>query len=696
MKPIFEATENGLEIVDRIERHRYHLTTHTPTSIESVDCDRIPYPVDAAVEIATDSITLPTNIHVYIRGSDKSLISEVKPSEQAFFSDDEYILDLSGPMKVYVSVESSLQVYSDTKRTHVNFGDISTATIGARSYHTRPATTITTTTNPSDWMEAVSLFSSALKTITPDRSYPTLRGHPPSIEVGNQVNYPDEIERPDTGIEIEIPSTIQNVIAVAPLAYYLGAKLVPGSNIRLTTGTGYSHELSNKEEIGQFVKKTLKQVFFLDCIVRAGGITPISVHNQNKVESVVNFDVSAVYNHSLGKQVEKYLEVPFSDLDPYVPEWRLETQLDPTTGAIEFLPYITNSLSLVNTQKNRSDLQQSAPIQTEVISEFTRDGRDDFTRRRHLIRNGESGPDPVAPSSTVRQIWGSQDGSEIISTTPLAAFQNSARRNPREDPIDIKVVCNDSSMREEFDNANGAYGNRDELPFSIGLYYDLTTADLEDLLTSDSDFLHYIGHIDVDGFQCSDGKLNASVLEESNVKAFLLNACQSRNQGLHLVEAGSIGGIVTLGEVVNSGAIRIGHTIAQLLNQGFPLYGALDIARNESVIGQQYIIVGDGMTTIAQTETDVPNVCISNKDGQQYLTRIKTYDSIEAQRGSVFTPYLDSVDDYYLVPDTTNEMLVEGEKFQRFLEQGRFPVLLDGSVCWSDEILGQKGSYGPM
>jgi hypothetical protein len=180
--------------------------------------------------------------------------------------------------------------------------------------------------------------------------------------------------------------------------------------------------------------------------------------------------------------------------------------------------------------------------------------------------------------------------------------------------------------------------------------------------------------------------LNASTIERSNAKAFLLNACQSHNQGLHLVRAGSIGGIVTLDEVINSGAVKIGNTIAQLLNQGFPLYGALDIARHESVIGQQYVIVGDGMTTIAQTETDVPNVCIASERDHRYLTKIKTYDSVEAQRGSVFIPYLDPIDDYYLVPDTTDEIFVTEEQFKQFLTQGRFPVLLEGSIYWSDEL----------
>ncbi len=63
-----------------------------------------------------------------------------------------------------------------------------------------------------------------------------------------------------------------------------------------------------------------------------------------------------------------------------------------------------------------------------------------------------------------------------------------------------------------------------------------------------TDFLHYIGHIDDDGFQCRDGRVDGTTLDQVGIGTFLLNACNSYDQGLGLVEQGAIAGIVPLNE----------------------------------------------------------------------------------------------------------------------------------------------------
>lgn len=686
MKPTFEPTEDGLEIIDRIERHRYRLTTHEPVSAEPVDCDRIQYPVDAAVRITTSMITLPSNNHIYIRGSDGTMVVEVKPDQQTFLPEGEYTIDLSGPLKVYAQVDDSVQVYSDPEQTHISLGETSPVIIGARSRHTRPARTITTTPNPNDVMQAVSIFGSALKTTSAERSYPTLRGHPPAVKLGSELAIPDELERPATGVKIEVPPTLNHVFVVAPLAYYLGAEIVPGPEPRLTTETGYSRTLSGEGSFESIIRRILHHVFFLDCVVRTEGITPLPLHERDSVEPILGFDIESIYEKSLPEQLETYFDVPFSAVEPYLPEWRLETQLKPKKETIEFLPFISNRLAAIDIQTNDGETQLPKPDQTQAISDFTRNR---FVRSSNSVRTSDTTSEAITVPdlSTIRQVWSSQGTSEIVSTTPLSAFETSIGRNPRADPIEIKVICNDVDMDEELESVNETYGNREELPFDVTVHHDVTTTELKQLLATESDFLHYIGHIDSDGFQCSDGKLDGATLESTNVKAFLLNACQSYNQGFHLIEAGSIGGIVTLGNVVNSGAIRIGNTIARLLNRGFSLYSALDIARNESVVGQQYHIVGDGMITIAQSEADVPNLCILDENQQEFSIQIKTYNSVMAEQGSVFTPYLDPIDTYNIVPGKTAPIPVRKDQLEKFLNQGQFPVLLNGTVYWSDDIL---------
>lgn len=245
-------------------------------------------------------------------------------------------------------------------------------------------------------------------------------------------------------------------------------------------------------------------------------------------------------------------------------------------------------------------------------------------------------------------------------------------------------------MREELESVNGTYGTREELPFDISVHYDLSMNGLADILEGESDFLHYIGHIDRGGFQCSDGKLDAATIDTVGAKAFLLNACKSHNQGLRLVENGSIGGIVTLGNVVNSGAVGVGSLVAQLLNLGFPLYGALDIARQESIVGQQYLMVGNGRIAIAQSETRVPNACVLSNVGQDINVDVNIYTSTDVKRGSLFSPHIDSVESYYVLPRKTGRISVTESELDGFLDEALFPVIQDGKVHWSKNLLDKE------
>lgn len=684
MKPTFEPTADGLEIIDRIERHRYRLTTHDPVSLEPADTDEIQYPVDSAVQITTDTLTLPTTHYVYVRDETGAMVAEVKPDEQTFLPAEEYTLDLSGPLKVYGQVNSSIQVYSDPERTHISFGEPSVVTLGARSYHTRPAQTITTTATPSDVMSAISTFGSSLKTITAERSYPTLRGHPPAIELGEELHIPDELTIPETGIQIEVPKTLSKIFVVAPLAYYLGAKVVPNTEPRLTTEDGYVHSLVGSESFEINVERALKQIFFLDTVTRTEGTTPLPLQKRKEVEPLLNSDVQCLYKQSISEQIQSYLSIPFSKLEPIIPSYRFEVKTNPRKETIEFLPFIANDLAAVKVSEEKKS-PSKMPKEAQTITDFTRNSS---LRNTGLKRSAKS--ELVWSENTdlplIQQSWDSSSNRDITSTVPLSAFENSIGRTPHDYPIDIEVICNDESMSEESEFVDNTYGDRKELPFDVTVHNNISTSEFKEVLATKSDFLHYIGHIDKEGYQCSNGKLDGSKIEESNIKAFFLNACQSHVQGLHLIESGSIGGIVTLGNVVNSSAVKVGNTIAKLLNQGFPLYGALDIVQNETLAGQQYYMVGDGRTTIAQSDLEVPNVCIIDKQDDEIFIKIKTYDSIQAKKGTICIPHLNSIDGYYVIPGETERIAIERPELEEFFSQGRFPVIAGKNVYWSDDV----------
>ncbi|WP_249038814.1 hypothetical protein [Haloterrigena salifodinae] len=683
MKPRFKAIEKGLEIIDPIERKRYPLETTTPVTPTVGNAGRIPFPVDSTIEIRTSRVTLPENPYIYVRNPDGTLCAEVGPGENISFSGEEYILDLSGPLKVYAHVSDPVQICVGKARAEIAFEKLARVTLSARSFHRRPGETVTTTDDPADIMRVLSTFGETLKTTTSGRSYPTLRGHPPAIELADEVSIPDTLNQPQTGIKIEIPPTLDHIFPITALAYYLGAEVVPGSTPRLITETGYSYSLDGRDGFETTVERVLRQIFFLDCIVQTEGETPSSLYERQAVEPLLEFDIGEGYEQSMVEQLETYLEVPFERIEPQVPPWYSEIRLEPTEDHIEFLPFIANDLASVNVRNTTSDSTEPPQERRRMTTEPTR------ITESQITNLGTTDPEIDAeslPSSPVlQQCWKNHDGSTIVSTKPLSASQNSITRAPREEPLRIEVICNDPSMNDELVTVHSTYQDS-AVPFDVTVHHDLSKQELRKVFAKESGFLHYIGHIDSDGFRCSDGTLDAADLESVGTKTFFLNACRSYEQGLHLIEAGSIGGIVTLVEITNQTAVSTGNTIAQLLNSGIPLYAALKILQQTTDNDKQYHLLGEEGLAISQLEASPPLSVEIMRAGSNYEVTVIVYKNSRMKPGSVYTPYLSGVDSYYLVPGEMSFQHVSRADLIEFLNTEEFPVFLEGELRWSTQI----------
>lgn len=675
------STDAPLEIIDRIERQRYPIYSPSQFTPEPVTADQFLFPVDTGITVTTEEIRLPTVVPIYVRDSAGNLVGEAEHFTHEQFPDNDYHIELNTPIKLYLHVSSTVEIGADATQTYLRFDGDTDVAIGARSSHSQPAATITTSKDPEDLMAAVSLFGSALKTTSPERSYPNLRGHPPVVELGKQLSLPAGLQKPDTGVQIEIPPKYEYIYAVAPLAYYLGADVVPGPSPKLTTETGFEHPLTSTNGFEAEVEQVLKQTFFLDCVTRTEGFYEIDLYERNAIESEVDLDFPALYGKSIGEQLEQYLEVPYNIVADYVPEWKLTTHIAPTPKNVDSLSYVVDDLAIIRSPTTTT--VEESDISAKAVSDFMR--AETFTRSVSPSSSTTSYLEPESTESLVQTWIG--DGIPVGAGKATAeAFRNRLDRTPKEGDIDITVVCNDEQMREECTAIDKGYGSRDELPFDITLRHDLSKDELRDVLVSRTDFFHYIGHIDESGFDCSDGKLDVAELETVNVDAFLLNACQSYDQGLHLIEAGSIGGIVTLSDVINSGAVRIGRATARLLNRGFPLQAALEIARGESIVGGQYIVVGDGSLPIAQAESGTPNVCEIESVGENYETEIRTYPTTQHDLGSMVIPYIKDNEQYFLGSGTLKTFTLSQKELMQYLCLEDIPVLINGSLNWSSEL----------
>ncbi|GGK64049.1 caspase family protein [Haloarcula sebkhae] len=676
----------GLAVIDQIERQRYRIHTLTPIALREAETDVFQYPVGDAVRIQTRAIELPTVVMVYVRDDDGAIAAEVAQFESETLPADDYVLDPLTQIKTYMRVEDTeVEVTVDSDRTRIEFDSPTDLLIGARSQHDRPAATVTTTEQPADVMAAVETFGSALKAHDPERSYPTLRGHPPALEIGDTLGIPADIDSPDTGVTLELPPDLASIFVAAPLSYYLGASLAPASEPRLVTDKGFTYSLDTARGFESEVGRTLKRLFFLDCVTRTEGFHQIDLHERAAIEPYVDLDFESLYQRPVAEQVATYLQVPYDVIEDHIPKWRLTTHIDPVPANAEQLPYVVDDLAIVRTHQQQRLNQASVPAEAEA--EFT---RDDVITRAASSETGTATAetDYVEPQAedSLEQAWIGDSIPIGASKLTKAAFEHRLDRDTNAEDITIRVVQNDARMDEERQVVDDVYGTRDDLPFDVTVHDDLTTAELRTVLTTDAEFFHYIGHTEHDGFVCSDGKLDVTTVDSVGIDTFLLNACNSYNQGLALVEKGAIAGIVTLNEVLNDGAIRIGEAVARLLNCGFPLRAALTIARGESVLGGQYIVVGDGSVTVAQAESGTPNMLKVEPEDNGYTLKMITYTTDNRGLGSLIIPHIENIDKHYLISGNISEFSVSESELLRFLNMEEVPVRTENGLHWSTSL----------
>ncbi|EFW90229.1 hypothetical protein ZOD2009_19268 [Haladaptatus paucihalophilus DX253] len=672
----FDSRPDGIEIRDQIERRTCTLQTFDAVRPVPADTHSFRFPVDRAVCLSTGGLRLPTPAAVYVRDETGEMVASVEGMANEALPSGNYTIELCTPIKLYLDVEESLDIGATFEDITFRFGSRTTVVVGGRSSHRRPSGTVTTTSDPTDMMAAISTFGSALKTTSPERSFPTLRGHPPVVELGDELRVPDALQPPETGVTIEVPPTYESIFPVASLAYYLGATVVPGNSPRIVTDD-FEHPLGGARDFESEVERVLKQTFLLDCVTRTEGLYPIDLHERRTLESTVDLDFAALYDAPLDDRLETYLTIPYGMLEDLVPDWQLTTHVSSTATNVEMLPFLVDDLAAIRTPR-ATEVSASA-IQVPAVEQFV---RGNTRSTSETTSNPRTFVEPEQTDS-LEQVWVGDDAPVGASKATINAFHNRLERTTTDREIAITVVCNDREMDEERNLADEVYGSGRTLPFDVSVEHDLSVAELRSVLESETQFLHYIGHIDEGGFNCRDGMLDAAELDDIGVEAFLLNACRSFEQGMALIEAGAIGGVVTLNDVINSGAVRVGKTMARLLNRGFPLWAALDIARDRSIIGGQYTVVGDGSINVVQTESIAAVLFDIEVNGERFEVTPITYLSNEGGIGAFVNLRLDETNRSYLASGSLSTLTMDKDTLTRLLALEDVPVRLDGRFTWS-------------
>ncbi|KZN25126.1 MULTISPECIES: hypothetical protein [unclassified Haladaptatus] len=685
---------HGLELIDPLDKSRFVLRTPKPVSPTEVDADGLDFPVERAVEVQTSSIEMHANRGVVIRDLDGTIRFDSSNNQCGeILPRDSYVVELSGkPMKIYLSLSGPISFERKGSDSELSFGQERSIIIGVRSKVRKPPGTITVTDDTNDIMRAMSLFGSVLKTTSSERSYPTLRGHPPLIERGNEFHVSSSVTSGETETTLVLPPEREYLYPATSLAYYLNSSVVSGRSPRLIA-KDFEYELGTGNSYEETIERILRQVFFLDCLVRTDGFYSVELYEREVIEPRLDIDLDVLFDTSLEERLRAYLGIPFDTFEPVISSWHLAVDMVPTVENVEILPFLANKLAFVRTAQPPSERKEETP---ELVHEFYREGFSKNSAKASTKSNPSAKIFEMEGKSNTRQRAWVGPGYPLrwskLTYDGLHSYSTRSRTNEGSSTatINVTIVCNDPMMQDE-SNVVDDYELWDLPQFNVTVHHRTTKAELMEQLSTQTDFFHYIGHISDKGIHCEDGYLDVQNLSEVNVRMFLLNACNSYEQGMALLKRGSTAGIVTLSKVSNATATEIGRLLVRLLSSGFQFQTALSLIHRIHLLGYRYIVLGDAYSTLCQTPGMTSYVThISSSDGGMFEVKLEIYPAGDYQRGIIVGTAVENTPRHYLpTGEVATFDLSKGELEDFFMEENA-PVEINGDIYWSDELTAEK------
>ncbi|GAA0655941.1 type 1 periplasmic-binding domain-containing protein [Salarchaeum japonicum] len=323
------------------------------------------FPVDDAVGTTTDAIEFPPGVTAYLRNANGDHRGEFSTTPRDLPEGTHY-LELAAPVKTYVRLSrtAATAAYTEPRSEggvlRVSFPEPAYVEVGARSAHDRPRATMTVPDDPRALMRAVSRLGSSIREFSPERSWPTLRGYPPGIEVGDELAIPDGLRTPDTGVTLGVPDSLAAVYRVAPLAYYLGATVEPASEPRLSLSNGYTAPIAPDEPLETAVDRLLATCLVLDSLARTDGYYALPRHEYDELAARLPFYPPNLYESSIPEQLMEYLEVSPDLLAPAVPQWPVTAVLRDDIADAELLPHVLHGLWRVHVDDDRRTIDSGA------------------------------------------------------------------------------------------------------------------------------------------------------------------------------------------------------------------------------------------------------------------------------------------------------------------------------------------------
>ncbi|WP_410767393.1 hypothetical protein [Haloferax sp. DFSO60] len=681
---VFETlpNESAVRVRDAVNSRQSTFIFDNLSELYQSDVSGFPFPVMAKVTLTTSTVTIPNSVTVIVRTEDREMHSDIPHQASDSFPDGEYYLELSTAVKSYLHFSGAFTIQSTEEYVKICLPAQTRVALAARAHVNQPTATIQTTEKPAHLAEAITALSTG-QLDSPERSYPMLRPHPPAIELTERLDLSAVDSQPNDELTIEVPETHSGVFAAAPLAYYVKSRIEFSTDPAFVVG-GDRYELGENYE--ETLAEILKQIFYCDCLVRTEGLYRVDLGGLSDLKDHFSVELDELYELETVEQIQHYLDVDIDRLSPQFPQWLLTAYVHSNPKTIESIPYLLDELAIIRTEPFVEIPNEE--LEREALNLFLRGPyrSPDSSTDDSGMWQGDDRFVRIRKDDSKHHTCVSDDICLNANKFIRQGYINRENRPLSDPPITVVVIYNDTKMIAEAKQVQTVYGDHKLFDFELETHGPVSTETLAEILQSDIDFLHYIGHATHDGIECSDGYLDVETLDEVGIETFFLNACQSYTQGRLLVERGAVGGVVTLSKVNSQSAADVGAMLAKLLNQGFTIRSGLAIAREMSITGGQYSTVGDAGVELVQAESGTPYLVELDDETERWHATVETYPTKTFGMGSLFSLQIGPQGRYYLTSDTHGPFTLTDEELAEFLSLEQVPVRVGGSLTWSSEI----------
>ena len=665
----FEVDGERLTVHDTIEGERMRFRVDREPDLSPALTALFPFPVDRAVSFEAERIDIPEYASVIVRDVDGDHVARL--NEPMEFSRGSYCIEVNGETKATLRV-TDVEIHASGAAgpdpITLSFDRPRTVSIGGRSLHTRPEATVTVPDDPVALAEAVSVLGSSIKEFTPERSWPTLRGYPPRIERGDSLDIPSPLTAPETGVEVVVRPTYEDVYRLSTLSYYLGARMTIGDAPAIRLDTGYKERLPTEgRALEERVTELFKTWFFLDTLARTEGYVPSDRYEYEQIGPELPFYPPNLADRSMSERLMEYLQVDPESVAPYAPAWATQAVLRPTPDAAELLPHLAHVLAPVRVRGASEPTRPNAPVALA-------------TSPQAPVESSESGPttnwvptpdaDPIPPN---------------VSVITPAAYENRLERGI--------ASRGEVSVAFLFDDPDRAYSVREFLtdatvPDGIGSWSVSLRPGPEVTLEALSDPSLDIVFCGLSVYErhaeAADPAEHAVTDGEGAPTLSVFESAGGLPAAVSAVDRGSTSGVV-LDDAARSDRIR---TFIGLLATGAPIAVAASLAFDGKGVNVRF--VGDPLTNVA-TDRGAPLQlyscsAVSSDSFQISLQSYLSTDALPGEETRLVIECLDSKNSLVGAPEReVGQVDISGIP-SLYAEKAPILRLSDDFVFWSDDL----------